>query len=375
MHQAKGTAILYGILHFLVDFCCAFFMFSVSKGPDNCYVGYLIYNFLAFAMQMPVGLVADRIRKNVYTAVMGCFMILATLILVCFKSFLGEQAVLWTGLSLIGLGNCFFHVGGGIEVMKRSQDKAAPLGIFVSPGAIGIFLGTTIGKNANRWYLFPMILGLGAGIVLLLIKSREYHENSKCKLILEACERNESRIVEAGDACCLKERMLIGFGALFCFFLVVVLRSYLGMIAVFPWKDTLLEGLLALMGVFAGKLLGGILADKFGINRTVGWSLMAAAICFFFSDYMFGGVMALFFFNMSMPVTLFLAGRVLKGNNGFAFGILTFAIFIGFLPAYAGITFCNRYVLTILAVLSLVLIEAGIYLQNFSKPHKTGKEF
>ena len=37
-----------------------------------------------------------------------------------------------------------------------------------------------------------------------------------------------------------------------------------------------------------------------------------------------------------MPLTLYGAARLLPGAKGFAFGLLTFALFLGFLPVYAG---------------------------------------
>ena len=160
-------------------------------------------------------------------------------------------------------------------------------------------------------------------------------------------------------------------GAVACFFLVVVLRSYLGMVASFPWKDTVTEGVLVLSAVFGGKLAGGFAADKWGVTRTAMVSLSVAAVLFLFSGYVWGGLPALFFFNMSMPITLYLAAKTLGGQNGFAFGILTFAIFIGFLPVYAGIGSCNGPVLSGMTLASLILLYLGI---RGSKKEAEGNE-
>ena len=48
------------------------------------------------------------------------------------------------------------------------------------------------------------------------------------------------------------------------------------------------------------------------------------------------GVLAVFLFNMTMPVTLWAAAKVMPGAKGFAFGLLTFGLFLGYLPSYLG---------------------------------------
>ena len=116
---------------------------------------------------------------------------------------------------------------------------------------------------------------------------------------------------------------------------------------------------MTLLAVFGGKLAGGFAADKLGIRPAAIGTLLTASILFLLSDYMVAALPALFLFNMSMPLTLFLAAKVLHRQNGFAFGILTFAIFIGFLPAYAGASLCNSRILSGLSVLSLLFLGVG----------------
>jgi len=359
MYQIKSTAIIYGMIHFLVDFCCAFFIFSVSRRIENFYIGLLIYNFLAFAMQMPVGLFADRLKKNSYTAGAGCLLVFLALLLMEVNGSLGEQAALWMGLTFAGFGNCLFHVGGGIEVMKRSEDKAAPLGLFVSFGAIGIFWGTMLGKqgNAIQQLLIGLLAGAAAGLFLWGRKIRKQAWPMEKYVPAQAEKYKVSHMAT---------------GALVCFFLVVVIRSYLGMIITFPWKDSMADSILMLVAVFGGKLAGGFLADTYGVKRIAVWTLFLAAVMFCFGNYIWGGILAVFLFNMSMPITLYLAAKVLSGQNGFVFGILTFAIFIGFLPAYAGYQTCSNIKLTSLTAVSFVLLGSGIFLKKAEK--QKGKE-
>ena len=66
-------------------------------------------------------------------------------------------------------------------------------------------------------------------------------------------------------------------------------------------------------------------------------TLLLAAGCFLLGENPVFGLLALLLFNMSMPVTLYLLARYLPGLPGFSFGLLTFALFLGFLPTYAGL--------------------------------------
>ena len=47
------------------------------------------------------------------------------------------------------------------------------------------------------------------------------------------------------------------------------------------------------------------------------------------------GILALLLFNMTMPMTLYLLAEHLPHLPGFSFGLLTFGLFLGFLPVYA----------------------------------------
>ena len=65
-------------------------------------------------------------------------------------------------------------------------------------------------------------------------------------------------------------------------------------------------------------------------------TLLLSALFYAFGDHMISGLLALFFFNMTMPVTLYLLAQQMKEMPGFAFGILTFGLFIGYLPILYG---------------------------------------
>ena len=125
-----------------------------------------------------------------------------------------------------------------------------------------------------------------------------------------------------------------GWLALVPLFLVVVLRSWMGLGQSFPWKDQ--WGVVLVIALALGKAAGGFLMDAIGPRRAAGWSLGLAAVLYCFSGDPFPGLLAVFFFNMTMPMTLWAAARILPGAKGFGFSLLTFALFMGYLPVYLG---------------------------------------
>ena len=91
-------------------------------------------------MQMPIGLLADKINRNAIFAAAGCAFVALSFSI---SNFFVPCAV------IAGLGNGLFHVGGGIDVLNVSKEKSSALGIFVSPGAFGLYSGTLFGKKSE----------------------------------------------------------------------------------------------------------------------------------------------------------------------------------------------------------------------------------
>lgn len=271
----------------------------------------LLYNFCAFALQMPIGIIADKWNRNACMASLGCVLIVLSFFLSGWSLF---------AAMILGAGNGCFHIGGGLEVLNESDEKMSLLGIFVSPGALGIFFGTLVGKNGyiNRFSILIALALLLAGLSSLYL----YLNFRQRKSLLS--DNAEITVDISGKT-----------GLLAACFLVVVLRSHIGMILSYSWKTGVLAFIAVCMVVF-GKALGGIISDRAGIRKTVIVSLGAAAVLFPVGGLPLAGLGAMLFFNMTMPITLWIMARLLPGAKGFAFGMLTFALFIGFLPKYYG---------------------------------------
>ena len=324
MRSRWTPTLIYSFAHFAVDLGCAFAMFSACESDP---IHYLLYNFCAFAMQMPMGLLADVLGRNRRFALIGTLLVSVVCCLPAFGLI---------GAVVLGLGNGLFHIGGGLDVLNLSEDQAAPLGVFVSPGAYGVYLGTLLGSGGCS--PLPILAGLllACGGMLLVCRPERLPRNTPLEL--------------PGPS-------VLPCAALL--FLVVVLRSYGGMAASFEWK-TGLWSFAAVSAVVFGKTLGGFLSDRFGLFRAAAVSLGLCAALFCFSVRAVPGVLALLLFNMTMPMTLFALAKVMPGSKGFSFGLLTFALFCGFLPTYLGAESISGVGMAIVAVVSALLLLPGI---------------
>ncbi len=324
---------LYSMAHFLVDLGCAYLILSLPREPAGTWaIVLLLYNFFAFAGQMPIGLLADRFDRNAVVAAAGALSVAAAYAL---RSMPLACAV------TAGLGNALFHVGGGLDVLNGSTEKSGPLGIFVSPGAFGIYCGGLLAKNPGGTAGILLALAVFAGLILwagwMPAKSMR-SGNAPVELALD----------RAGILLAL------------CLFLVVCLRSYVGMVMTFGWK-TGPWAAAAVCGVVFGKAAGGLLADRFGAVRTAAASLALSAVLFCLSDWAVPGVLAIFLFNRTMPITLWAMARLLPGAKGFSLGLLTFALFLGFVPVWLGLpSLTAGWSYGLGALLSLALLVPGL---------------
>lgn len=310
----RYSAYVYAAGHFLVDFFCALFL--ISRQPPA--YAFILYNFCAFAMQFPIGLLADTLGYNRGFALAG--------VLLVFSSLLPTPLPLQ--VTLVGLGNACYHIGGGREALL-SGNTFTGLGFFVSPGAVGIFLGTLWAEKTAAHITCAVLL------LILIFFLVAFCDN---KRMIRKPKSGQPWIAAAMLA-------------------VVVLRSVVGLSMLTPWKTGVFITVGALAGAL-GKFLGGAAADIFGADRAGVISLLLAAVLFCFPDSAAAGVLAVLLFNMTMPITLGKASQALPGFEGTAFGLLTFGLFLGYLPSVVGCSLSG-----VVSVL-LTLLSAAILLLN-----------
>lgn len=333
--KRKPMLAVYSLSHAVVDFACAFLVFRTMLSAPELGLCLLFYNFCAFALQMPFGLLADGWNRNAVVAAAGCLVVAAA-----YLPALPSMAA----AIIAGVGNGLFHVGGGLDVLNDSAERSAGLGIFVSPGAFGLYLGGILGRGGAPSAAVPVLLLLAAAVGILLCAGKTYagfvSRNAPVELDLPAG----------------------GISAAAFLTVVVILRSYMGFNQTLPWKGTGHWGLIVTLALVLGKAAGGFLCDALGARRAAVLSLGLSALCYLFAGSPILGTAAVFLFNMTMPVTLWAAARLMPGGKGFAFGLLTFGLFVGFLPTWLGLPslLTEPWAMALSAALSMALLLLGL---------------
>lgn len=367
MRQGLKLGIL-TCVHFLVDFACAFWVNYIAQFDGSvrrewgCFGGYyesafdgdmmfwlILYNFCAFALQLPLGMLFDRLhpKKPWRMAALGCILIgIAGVVAVCGHIFVLKRNYtlpeILIMLFLLGIGNAFFHVGAGVRVLQMGE-RMTPLGVFVSTGALGISLGSFLCSNLGdyincmtNWCIslgdilcnnftveedkimlyFLVIMSLLFFTTVALLFWGSIMDSCKKKDVYKSGQKNPS------------SAMIIFF-----LFLVVVLRSFQGSFVHFTWDIDSRAILLCSLCIVVGKVLGGVLADRFGVPLTL-IPLFLSALLFLESKDFWFGLGAILLFQTTMPIILSLMHKQLPALPGTAFGLLSFALFVAYLPKF-----------------------------------------
>ena len=350
--KKEVTTFAYALCHFVVDFACVSTMLcAVSRvlgesGQGSMEVvalSILLYDIVAFTLQLPIGIALDQLDKNSYAALLSYAFVGAGVIL----SLVPIALLEWPAILLLAIGNALFHSAGGLSVLNISQKHAGPSGIFIATGAIGVFLGTQSAQMGRLQIAFSLLvlLFLCALITLVVQKVNKKYWNVH-NVSFDISELSFNTLL-----------------AIALLSLVVALRSYAGMVMAFPWKSEMLLLVLSILGVFAGKALGGVVADRIGFRTTAIFSLIAAATLFVPSwEIPVMGLLGVFFFNFTMSITLASLANILPNAKGTAFGLASFSLAVGALPALAGFRIEHPAMLSGISLVSALALGVGLTL-------------
>ena len=350
--KKEVTTFAYALCHFVVDFACVSSMLcAVSRvlgdsGQGSMEVvalSILLYDIVAFTLQLPIGIALDQLDKNSHAALLSYALVGAGVIL----SLVPIALLEWPAILLLAIGNALFHSAGGLSVLNISQKHAGPSGIFIATGAIGVFLGTQSAQMGRLQIAFSLLvlLFLCALITLVVQKVNKKYWNVH-NVSFDISELSFNTLL-----------------AIVLLSLVVALRSYAGMVMAFPWKSEMLLLVLSILGVFAGKALGGVVADRIGFRTTAIFSLIVAATLFVPSwEIPVMGLLGVFFFNFTMSITLASLANILPNAKGTAFGLASFSLAVGALPALAGFRIEHPAMLSGISLVSALSLGVGLTL-------------
>jgi MFS transporter, FSR family, fosmidomycin resistance protein len=330
---------VYSMSHVLIDATCVATIFAIvaldQNGSQNLFLLVVFYNVLAFSTQPLLGLLVDKFRVPVYSAVLGVLLVAASTLFL---------QVPFLAALIAGIGNALFHVGGGVTSLNLVPGKATLPGIYVAPGALGVMIGTLIGKGGH-FTAWPFILLLiGSAMLILRMPRPETDAHRELPRNLRWFET-----------------------VIFLLLFSIAIRSMVGLSLVLPWKSDPVLLVALTCAVVLGKALGGILGDRFGWTKVTLVGLAASApLLAFFSQIPFLAIMGVFFFNLTMPITLTCLAEMLPGKSGFAFGLTTLALIIGAWPTFMQLRILTSNQMVILAaiLISIAALYGGLRLYD-----------
>lgn len=295
---------LYGAAHAVVDAICAGMLISLWQrgvvGAATAGWWFILYNLLAFGMQPLLGLLVDGARRPRAVAMAGC-------VVTAMAPLTSEHWPL-AGVCLAGLGNAVFHLGAGSICLNLTPGHATAPGIFVAPGALGIFAGTELAKH-GQFVAWPFLLSLAllcGGMARVPVAPPEIRPRDFTKPAAVA---------------------------LSLILVCIVARSWVGMGINPPWKNAFPQALGLVLFVTLGKAMGGVFADRLGWGRVAVGALALATPLLAFGAATAGPIMAgMFLLNLTMPVTLAAASNLLPDRPAFAFGLTCLALELGAWP-------------------------------------------
>jgi len=337
------AALALGVVHAVVDCACAFVLFRDVSAPGSSllavFAWIVSYDALAFLLQAPIGLWADRLRADRELGLVGLALVLAALTTGPF--------VPGAGALVAALGNALYHVAAGGSVLRTSGKRAAAIGYFVGPGATGLGLGIMLGRGAfSARGVIALALLVGGYVVV------------RCVPRVEGARRDAS----AWWAGVLTRSLLFGCALLL---LTVAARSLASDTVTSVWRSQPVANVLGLaFASSAGKMLGGVVGDSIGWGRSAGASLALAGplLALGLADPR-AAAAGLLLLQVTTPLTLAALYRVIPDRPGFAFGLPSAVLVLGAAPGLLGVWILRAGPLVFAAAwLSAVAVVAGLAL-------------
>jgi len=348
--KRASTLFILTLGHFIIDLACLYFYFAGFSHVSTVTIvsSALLYNFLAFALQSPIGYFFDKFPARCSTTI-GILFIMG-------GYSLGLCRFLSAGLVFCGIGNAFYHVGGSIGIARTDAKGLRASGIFVASGALGVSLGTFLATCGVGFTKIILVF-----LIFLLILQPYVTTPDKCRPSCLPVKTNAALLILSLFAVFIRS-----LGALFFPVSYQELFSISDNLPLSIFLLAVSSGLIA----FSGKFLGGFFStfcasvlhrlipeaafDLRSCNYLFGtFTLLAGTLMLTFAGniplFCFLGMLC---FHAAMPVTLFELYCIFPDRPGFAMGLSTVMLFLGYLP-YVFSALVNVPKTLILFILSL----------------------
>ena len=322
---------------------------GVGHGINDCIAGYIIgclfyrgfstidlgiytltYNLIAFGGQLLVARIIDEyyFPKN--------NLLISFILLICSLSFLNT----FPGLSILfsGIASALFHVTGGMESC-RNDDKAFGIGIFASPGVVGLIIGGLL-AYIHFDFLIPGIIFciLYFLIIILFYKA----SNTNITII------NDEPTIERHDI-------------IMCILITIIsLRSFVWDVVLMIKQNNYTWLIILAFSAMCGKFIGGFLADKIGLKK---YTILALIISIPFLTILKKNIAAMsigvFLLQSTIPSTTVMILKIIKKKPAIAislsFGLsILIAVSLFYTPLISYLN--NTFTIFIILFLSIILL-------------------
>ena len=307
------TGFLYFYIHFVTEVICFFVLGKYFESPPLMWFIYLTYDMLAFVPQAVIGYINDKFPKFSFAAV-GLVLLAAALILQ------NTVSLPILSLTVLCLGNAFVHVNGAEVTLQTSDGSLSHSSIFVAGGSFGVISGKLLSKTDIPFWLLLVLIASAIPFVIL------------AQMYLNDKSLNSRKPCESFKYCNNKISTSL---VIILAVLVVSIRGFMAYGIPTSWNKTTLQTVLLFVFMGAGKALGGILSDLFGIKKVALLSVLIALPLLMFGDNtMLVSLIGVMFFSMTMSVSLGILVSALPSAPGLAFGLTTIGLFLGAAPVF-----------------------------------------
>jgi MFS transporter, FSR family, fosmidomycin resistance protein len=300
----RNQPLLWGLLHGLNDLTAGFMLanYTLTHAYSQSFMLLVIYSIIGFGGQLPVGFWVDH-KKQVKPFALVAIIALILAILLYFVN--GYAAII-----LAGIASAFVHVTGGTVCLQLNDNKSAPLALFTAPGILGLTLGGVLGKFPAYGLWFVLAGVISVSFFILRNKLPVYKPPQKKQNQLD-----------------LHDWLMLGLLLIMCF------RSFIfdivNHVAYQYPNGIVIIGISA----FAGKVLGGLIADKIGWKRFVYISLpLALLLMQLGKENIYALAFGIACLQSSVPITL-----LLMSNSLPQYPATATALSLGTTVAFAGL--------------------------------------
>ena len=284
--------LLWGALHGLNDFTAGFMLanYTLTHNNPDGFLFIVIYAIIGFGGQLPVGFWLDY-KKTIKPFSLASLILLPVGILTYFVS---AEA----GIIMAGFASAFVHVTGGAICLQVHENKSGPLALFTAPGVLGLTLGGVLGQYGTWQLAIIGILVLPVGYLILKNTLPSYRSIPK-----SSASKNPPWGAGGLDS---HDWLMLGILLIMCF------RSFIFDVINHVANDFEHGILIIGISAFAGKIIGGFVADKIGWKKFIYITLPLALLLFQFGkENIYALAFGIACLQSSVPITLLFMGRSL----------------------------------------------------------------